>query len=206
MRTESQTAANARRDERTLVRGLVDGDEQAFEEFSDAYIPALHRFASGRLNHDRELTREIVQGTLVKAIAKISSFRGEAALMTWLCACCKAEISAHFRRNRRRPAEVEWTDEQVAEATPLNRTPLDGPETSFLRGEVAALVHAALDLLPRRYGQVLEWKYLDNIPVQQIADRMSLKMKAAESLLTRARNAFRETYARLQIGSSHEEQ
>lgn len=206
MRSESQSAENGRRYERTLVRGLVAGDERAFEEFSDAYIPALHRFASGRLNHDRELTREIVQGTLVKAIAKISSFRGEAALLTWLCACCRAEISAHFRRNKRRPTEIEWTDGQIAEPTPLSRTPPDGPETSLLRDEAASLVHSALDLLPPRYGQVLEWKYLDDIPVQQIADRLSLKMKAAESLLTRARNAFRETYARLQIGSSHEEQ
>jgi RNA polymerase sigma-70 factor (ECF subfamily) len=191
-------------DERVMVRGMLAGDESAFERFTDGYIPALHRFASFRLDHDRELTREIVQSTLVKAIAKLSSFRGEASLLTWLRACCKTEIATHFRRGKSRPSEVELTDDQAVKASPLNRTPPDGPERSVLRGETAVLVHAALDLLPPHYGRILEWKYLDSLPVKEIADRMKLKPKAAESLLTRARNSFREIYAGLQVGPSHE--
>jgi RNA polymerase sigma-70 factor (ECF subfamily) len=73
-----------------------------------------------------------------------------------------------------------------------------------LRDEARALVHAALDLLPPRYGRILEWKYLDDLPVKEIADRMSVGTKAAESLLTRARISFRETYARLKVGLDHE--
>jgi RNA polymerase sigma-70 factor (ECF subfamily) len=180
---------------------MIAGDKRTFEEFSDVYIPALYRFASFRLDHDRELTREIVQTTLVKAIANIASFRGEASLMTWLRACCKTEIAAHYRRGKSRPAEVEWTDERAPDATPLNRTPQDGPERSAMRKEIAALVHSALDLLPPRYGRILEWKYLDNLPVKEIADRMNLGTKAAESLLTRARNSFRKAYAQLQGGT-----
>jgi RNA polymerase sigma-70 factor (ECF subfamily) len=191
-------------DERSLVRRIIGGDQSAFAEFADTYVPGLYRFASSRLNHDRELTREVVQATLVKAIAKLTSFRGEAALMTWLCACCKTEIATHFRRGKSRPTEVEWTDEQAVWATPLNRTLPDCPEESALRNEVSSLVHTTLDMLPPRYGQVLEWKYLDNASVKEIADRMSLRTKAAESLLTRARNSFREVYARLQMGPSHE--
>jgi RNA polymerase sigma-70 factor (ECF subfamily) len=201
MGTKSQKVEDGRMDERKLVRGMLAGNERAFEEFSDAYSPALYRFASSRLNHDRELTCDIVQTTMVKAISKLTTFRGEAALMTWLCACCKSEIAAHFRRGQRRSAEVEWTDDLEPSASPLNRTPPEGPEDSLLRDEVAGLVHAALDLLPPRYGQVLEWKYIDNLPVKEIADRMKLRMKAAESLLTRARSSFRETFARLRNGT-----
>lgn len=204
MGAASHRARTERADERALIRGMIAGDRRCFDEFCDAYIPALHRFASFRLDHDRELTRDIVQTTLVKAIDKLPTFRGEASLMTWLCACCKMEIAAHFRRKKIRPAEVELTEEQAPAATPLNRTPPDGPETSAMRGEAASMVHAALDLLPPRYGRVLEWKYLDGLPVREIADRMKLKTKAAESLLTRARNSFRETFARLQAGPSHE--
>ena len=199
MDNESHRPASARAEERALVRRMIAGDERAFEEFSDTYIPALHRFAAFRLDRDRELVREIVQTTLVKAIANLPSFRGEAALMTWLCACCKTEIAAHFRRNKRRSAEVGWTDEEAWRAGALN--PADGPEESVLRGETAALVHAALDLLPPHYGRALEWKYVDSLTVQEIADRMRVRTKAAESLLTRARNSFRETYARLAGGT-----
>lgn len=204
MGTESREAVDGRRDERAFVRRIIAGDQQAFADFADTYIPGLYRFASFRLNHDRELTGEVVQATLVKAIAKLASFRGEATLMTWLCACCKAEIAAHFRRGKSRPAEVEWTDEQAVRATPTNRTPPDCPEKYALRNEVSSLVHTTLDMLPPRYSQVLEWKYLDNASVKEIADRMSLRTKAAESLLTRARSSFREVYARLQMGPSHE--
>jgi RNA polymerase sigma-70 factor (ECF subfamily) len=192
---------SARAEERALVRAMIAGEETAFERFSDDYIPALYRFVSFRVNHERELTREIVQSALVKAIAKLSSFRGEASLLTWLRACCKREIAAHFRRGKNRPTEVEWTDGQAAEATPLNRTPMDGPEASALRKESSSMVHAALDSLPPRYSRVLEMKYLDNLPVKEIADRMNLRPKAAESLLTRARNSFRKSYARLQGGT-----
>src|SRR5688572_10327488 len=82
---------------RTLVQRMLAGEVTAFEAFSDNYIPAVYRFAQRRLR-DPELTREIVQSTVCKAIAKLASWRGEAELMTWLCACCRNEIAAHFRR------------------------------------------------------------------------------------------------------------
>jgi RNA polymerase sigma-70 factor (ECF subfamily) len=195
---------SVRADERALVRGMIMGERAAFERFCDDYIPSMYRFVSFRLNHDRELTREIVQSTLVKAISKISTFRGESSLTTWLHACCKTEIAAHFRRGGSRPEEVELTDERADDSSPLNRTPLDGPERSALRRETSAMVHAALDALPPRYGRILEWKYLEDLPVKEIANRMRIGPKAAESLLTRARNTFRKSFARLQKEPRHE--
>jgi len=204
MSVVSGRAGTERARERLLVRRMLAGDREAFEEFADDYIPALYRFAAARLRHDRELTREIAQATLVKAIGSLASFRGDASLTTWLCACCKTEIASHFRRSGARPAEVEWTEERAAQAGPPGHARDDDPEGSVLRGEAAELVHVALDGLPPRYARVLEWKYLDNLPVKEIADRLELKNKAAESLLTRARNSFREAYARLQTGTRHE--
>ena len=58
--------------------------------------------------------------------------------------------------------------------------------------ELASLVQRVLDHLPAHYGSVLEWKYLDELPVRDIASRLNLSEKAAESLLTRARAAFRD--------------
>ena len=95
----------------SMVRRMLAGDEAAFEKFADVYIPRLHRFALNRLHRDQELAREIVQATVVKVIAKLDTFRGEAALMTWLCACCRTEIAGHFRRARRGGYEVELDEE-----------------------------------------------------------------------------------------------
>lgn len=187
----------ARQRERQLVQRMIAGDEQAFEEFSDTYLPALYRFGLNRLDRDRELTREIVQATVCKVIERLASFRGEAALMTWLCACCKSEIATHFRRKMRSPLPVELRDELVSAENALGQAHPVGPAETLERKQGAELVHLALDQLPGHYGQALEWKYLDNLPVKEIAKRLGLGAKAAESLLTRARQSFRERYTSL---------
>ncbi len=185
------------RKDKELARLMVAGDEKAFEEFSDHHIPALYRYASRRLAGDRELTRDIVQGTLCKALGKLSTFRGEAALMTWLCACCRNEIAAHFRRRHGMPREVDVQEVEETAAAELSDARPEGPEGEYLRKEASAVVHEALDALPPHYGKALEWKYIESLPVQEIAHRLDLGLKAAESLLTRARQAFRKEYGRL---------
>lgn len=184
--------------ERKLVERMLAGDERAFERFAADYIPIVHRFASRRIGDDRELAREISQATITKAITKLSSFRGESALATWLCACCKNEIAAHFRAGgpaskRAREVEIESIAESV-EALPSHSS---SPDRDLLDREQRHQVHATLDELPPRYGQALEWKYLDGLSVDEIANRLELSAKAAESLLTRARGAFRLGYTRL---------
>ncbi len=188
-----------RADEREFVQRMIGGDEAAFELFADSYVPALYRFASRRLGGDRELTRDIVQTTLCKAIAKLSTFRGDAALMTWLCACCRNEIAGHFRKTMRPVREVDLTEVEETSAAELAAVAPEAPEVAALRSEASRLVHAALDELPPHYGQVLEWKYLEDLPVKEIASRLELGPKAAESLLTRAREAFRRVHSRLTV-------
>ncbi len=183
------------------MRRMVAGDEAAFETFCDDYIPAVYRFARRRLGGDAELSREIVQSTVCKAIAGLRSFRGKAALTTWLCACCRNEIAAHFRRHSRPIREVELNNEEVESGGAAHHAPPDGPELHLLRKESAELVHEALDALPPHYGRALEWKYLEGVSVKEIAERLGLGPKAAESLLTRARKSFRVGYARLLGGT-----
>lgn len=191
-----QGRTNPRRAELHLVKRMIAGDETAFEEFADDYIPALYRFAQRRLT-DRELTRDIVQETVCKAIAKLSTFRGEAGLMTWLCACCRNEIAAHFRRRGRTATEVELDEEAAATVSASNPGAPEGPERNVLRKETGELVHVVLDTLPPHYSQALEWKYLDHLSVKEIASRLRVRPKAAESLLTRARHSFRNGYKRI---------
>ena len=170
-------------EERELVIRLRAGDETAFETFAEHYIAGLYRFALRRLDNDRELTREIVQSTVCKVIEKLDTYRGEAPLFTWLCACCRNEIAAHFRRAGRRPREVELVEDVPQE-----------PAT-----DTAELVHAALDRLSPTYARAMEWRYLDGLEVADVAQRLALTYKAAESLLSRARSAFRAAYEQLTV-------
>ena len=58
----------------------------------------------------------------------------------------------------------------------------------------AERVAAALAALPDHYEAVLRLKYLDQLTVDAIAARRGDSPKAVESLLSRARQAFREIY------------
>ena len=177
-------------EDRGLVRRMRAGDEAAFEEFFDSYFQALYRFALARLGQETELAREIAQATICKAIEKLDSYRGEAALFSWLCSICRFEISGHFKRERRDPPQADLVEESGE-----LREVLDDPESGLLRREVARQVHEAMDHLPAHYGQVLEWKYSDGVPVKEMAERLGMTPKAVESLLTRARVAFRDQFA-----------
>jgi len=179
-----------------LAERMLAGDEEAFESFFDGHFPALYRFALARVR-DGDLAREIVQSAICKAIANLGSYRGEATLLAWLFTICRHEISAHFRRLKRAPAPVELVEDvpEVRAALDSLAAAADGPAEAVERDELARLVHATLDHLPPRYGQALEWKYLDGLPVKEIARRLEVGPKAAESLLTRARQAFRDGFA-----------
>ena len=179
-----------------LARRLRAGEESAFDFFFAEYFPRVYRFARTRLGGDEDAAEEVAQITLTKALAKIGTYRGEAALFTWLCAFCRHEIDRWFARTGRR-VSVSLSDD-----SPETRALLDAisalsgedPEQEYRRGELARLVHDTLDHLPGRYGETLVWKYLEGRSVEEIGTRLGVGYKAAESLLTRARQAFREAF------------
>jgi RNA polymerase sigma-70 factor (ECF subfamily) len=79
----------------------------------------------------------------------------------------------------------------------------ESPEYTAERHELSALIQSVLDHLPHRYGDILEWRYLLDWPVSRVADRLGVSEKAAESMLTRGREAFRRGFASISgaIGS-----
>ena len=185
--------------DRELVERMLSGREEAFTEFFAGHFPRLFRFALARLGHDADSAEEVVQSTLCRAIDRLATYRGEAALFTWLCTLCRHEIAEWYRkRNRALPAEgvEDWPEIREALES-LSSEPDRGPDGELRRKELARLVQVVLDSLPHPYGDALEWKYLEETSVREIATRLGLTPKAAESMLTRARQAFREGFALL---------
>jgi len=192
--------------DRAVARRILAGDEAEFRELFDRYFPRLYRFALARLNRDQETARDVVQETFCKAIERLDQYRGEAALYTWFCQICRNVIRDHYRQRQRGADRVVLLEDQPnaraileALAAPVG----DEPDTGAWRQQVHRVVEATLDALPDHYGEVLEWKYLDGQSVEEIARRLELGPKAAESLLTRARGAFRTAIAEL-AGASDE--
>jgi RNA polymerase sigma-70 factor (ECF subfamily) len=74
---------------------------------------------------------------------------------------------------------------------PLDNEPL-APQAESR--EQAECIAAALGVLPEHYEAVLRAKYLEGRSLADIAAQRRESPKAVESLLTRARQAFRQAY------------
>lgn len=177
-----------------IARKILRGDEREFRTLFDAYFPRLYRFVLVRLDGDSEAANDVVQQTFCKAIDRLDSYRGEAALYTWFCQICRNALIDYCRARRRewrtRTLEDEPDIRAILEAVAAPAS--SQPERQAWQRDIHRLVQATLDTLPEHYGDILEWKYVDALSVNDIAERLRVGAKAAESLLTRARAAFRE--------------
>jgi RNA polymerase sigma-70 factor (ECF subfamily) len=190
--------------DRARVRRILAGDRVEFRRLFDAFFPRLYRFALARLEGDHDAANEAVQVTFCRAIERLDDYRGEAALYTWFCQICRNAIVDHWRtRNRERRLVVPLEDQPGVRAVLelLAARHAEEPDAIEWRDDLLRLVQATVDALPEHYAQVLEWKYIDALPVREIAARLAVGEKAAESLLTRARAAFRAAIEEMADGT-----
>ena len=89
-------------DERDLVSRMQRGDQRAFDEFFGIFAPRLNSFAVRRSSLDAGAIEDVVQMTMINAMRNLASYRGGAALFTWLCRICRNQL-ADARRNAARP-------------------------------------------------------------------------------------------------------
>ncbi|HYM33903.1 MAG TPA: sigma-70 family RNA polymerase sigma factor [Steroidobacteraceae bacterium] len=184
--------------DRRLVERLLKGENAAFNEFFSQNFGRLYRFASVRIR-DEAAAHDVVQETLCRALRKIRSFRGEAALFTWLCQICRSQLSEYFERHGKdfkRFVPIE-DDPEIQSILDAMSAPNSDPAEVSRRNEVLRFVQVVLDHLPPNYGNALEWKYVEGASVEDIAARLGMQHAAAQSLLQRARLAFREMFEEL---------
>lgn len=187
-------------EDRVLAKRLHAGDASAFNQFFDDNFARLYRFVLARTAHDEEAAKEIAQTAMSRAMRNIRRYRAEAALFTWLCSIARNELVDWMRRNARYREHIVLTED-----APEIRAAMDSflaprseePGRHFQTEELRRLIQVALDHLPARYGNALEWKYIQGHSVKEIAMRLELSPEAAQSLLARARRAFAEVYADL---------
>lgn len=193
--------------DQALVKSMLGGEEQSFRLFFDTYFPRVYRFASPRLSGDREACKEVVQATLIKGIRNLSTFRGESALFSWLCQICRHEIVDYLRAHKRHSEHVLFIEDQPelrAALESIEAPSEEQPAEKLSRDQAKALVRSVLDRLPSRYGDVLEWKYVEGRSVEEIGDLLGVGHSAAQSMLARARIAFREALEAVFGATAHD--
>jgi RNA polymerase sigma-70 factor (ECF subfamily) len=165
--------------ERVLRRAVLAGDEDAWRALYDGACDGLFAYVLWRCGGLRDRAEEVTQETWLHAVRRVADFDpGRASFLAWLRGIAANVLRNRFRRDARRRTR-----------------PLSGETVAVGEGRAEAeRVAAALAALPPHYEAVLRSKYVDGLSVAGIAARTGSTEKAVESLLGRARQAFRDAY------------
>jgi RNA polymerase sigma-70 factor, ECF subfamily len=178
MQPQPSAAQDAR-----LLTGAAQGDPEAVRAFLDHAGPTVYGFVYARVGGDEAVAEDLLQETVVEAIRSAHTFRGDASLRTWMCAIARRRLARHYEAERR----------QAVVESGLALIGVD-PEAVERRDEVVR----ALGRLPALHRQVLVLKYLDDLPVADVARELGRTVVQVQSLLQRAREGLRR-----QLEASH---
>ena len=188
--------------DRSWRRRALAGDADAVRAFADAVLPPLYHFCLYRVGKDRHLCEEVVQDTLVRALRNLEQYEPDRAggnIFPWLTGLARNEISRVLSLQKHGSSlEEMWRRmdrELLAAFERLETEPIG--EAVLLREETREMVNVALAQLTPQYRQALEERYAGGVTIHDLASRWGTSDKAVESLLVRARKAFRAAFLAL---------
>jgi len=134
--------------------------------------------------------------TIEQAMRRIETYRGEASLLTWVYQISRSQMSAFFKREQKHEhLELSgFEGEVLGEVELMMLDSSSSPQQVNEEEQNNQMIHMMLDYLPSDYGRVLEWKYIEGFSVEEIATRLETTPTAIQSMLARARRAFKDTY------------
>jgi RNA polymerase sigma-70 factor (ECF subfamily) len=186
----------------TWHQRALAGDPAAVDQFAAEALEPLFAFCLYRVGRNRSLCEEVVQETLVKAIGRLDRYepaRAGGDIFPWLTGLARNEIRrALAREGGMASLESLWArmDRDMRDVfLALDQTQLS--DEIVAREETREMVNATMSQLPTQYRDALQAKYVDRRSVREIAQLRATTEKAVESLLSRARQAFRETFSAL---------
>jgi RNA polymerase sigma-70 factor (ECF subfamily) len=162
-------------------------DERAFRAWYDDALPRVFGVVFDRCGGDRALAEEITQEAFVEAVRNRARFEGRADSVTWVIGIARHKLADHFRiaaRDERRRLRLAPDVDEDEPWGPL---------------ETRDDVVRALGRLPESQRAVLCLRYLDDLPVADVARVIGRSESATESLLSRARDGLRGALSRSEM-------
>ncbi len=131
------------------------------------------------------LAEDLTAETFMAAVAAVRQGRVRAAEVTvaWLVGVARHKLADHWRRAAR--------EQRGLAAVAVLADEAGDPWDEHRDVQVA---HAALARLPGPQRAALTLRYLDGLPVGEVAECLGRSLHATETLLVRARSALRRIY------------
>ncbi len=181
--TNNKKAARSQMQEATLVKQLKKGSPQAVKSWFDQYYPDLLAMARKKVKTNKD-AEDLAQETMVNCLKQIHLFREDSSLKTWMMTILRHEVADYYRKIYAKKAIKTIPLSDFLLKQELQET-----------GEVEQKVRQVLGKMLGRRKKLLLMKYVDDLSVKEIAQRVGRTFKAVEADLYRARESFKELYA-----------
>lgn len=162
-----------------LVRRFAAGDPAAFEQLVSRHEKRVYNLCY-RMLGSREDARDATQEAFLAALRALPSFRGDAALTTWLHRIAVNACFDVLRRQKRAPLA-----ELAEDAEPWPPSP-DHAESAA----TAVDVQRALARVPEDFRAVLVLHDVQDLPYEQIGAILGIRVGTVKSRLHRGRVAL----------------
>ncbi|MFD1147900.1 RNA polymerase sigma factor [Saccharothrix hoggarensis] len=152
----------------------------ALLELYDAALPQVYGYLLARCG-DRAQAEELTSETFLAAVRSARTTGGPVT-PAWLIGVARHKLVDHWRRREREERGLRLVHEEQQVEDPWE-------------GEIDAMqARQVLERLGAHHRCALTLRYLDGLPVPEVARLMGRTVHATESLLTRARAAFRQAW------------
>jgi RNA polymerase sigma-70 factor (ECF subfamily) len=177
------------------VAQIQAGKLDAFEELMNRHHRRVYRTLVGILG-DPDEARDAMQDTFLKAFQHLDGFEGRSKFSTWLLSI--ASNAAIQRLRDRKPTEsLDETGsdpEEVFRPRQLKAWD-DNPEQLYSQTEMRRLIERGIMGLPAKYRVVLMLRDIEQLPVEEAAAAVALRIPAFKARLLRGRLMLREALA-----------
>jgi len=180
-------------DESELLAALRLREATAFERLMRRYNRLLFRAARGIVADDAE-AQDVVQETWLRAFTGLDTFRGEAALATWLTRIAINQALSQQRKLGRIvlwDAEPEAQESEMPSKIELRAGSAASAEQDAAQRELRGRLEEAIDLLPPLYRSVFMLRAVEGLGVADTALALELTQDVVKTRYLRARAMLR---------------
>lgn len=174
--------------DREIIDNILAGNRKVLHAFYLTYSPKLLRHIGNKVESQAD-AEEILQDSLFAFLEAIRDFRGNSSIQTFIFSICNHKIIDYYRRKKIKHVVFSRVPQLEAVVSPLLN-----PEEELDANLLKEKIHRAFGRLLPHYRHILTLKYVDNLSVEEIAEKLTLTFKSAESRIFRARKAFVEVF------------
>jgi RNA polymerase sigma-70 factor (ECF subfamily) len=164
------------------VAAICRRDETAFNLLYERYFSRVYNFAHARIRN-RADAEEVTQETFTAVFKSIDAYRGQSSLLSWIYGIAKNTVNNQLRRSKAHAHRLQLAEVALARAAYSFNSCTPEEHLSFRR--CANAVEESLTSVSEWQAEVFALRHFENLPIQEIADRMSRSNDAIRSSLYR---------------------